>query len=335
MLFEPLKKGDTIAFFSPSSPGTFTAPKRFERAKTFLKNKGFHLMPGNLTGIKDGYRSGNAKQRADELNELISNPNVDCIISTIGGINSNALLPHIDYDAFKQHPKIIIGHSDVTSILLALYAKTGITTFYGPSVIHSFGEFSPFLNMTWTYFEDILLKNHSLPHPYKMPDYWTDDFMNWEEKTKEKTRNKNKWLTINKGQAEGRILGGTLNAMSTILGTDYMPPVDKNTILFIEDTTKTAAYVERLFSLLKAHHYFENIGGIILGKHEQYDDQKTGKLPHDILMEIAGEIDIPILGEFDCCHTQPCFTLPLGKRFRLDATKQTVSLLEPWSVIKE
>jgi muramoyltetrapeptide carboxypeptidase LdcA involved in peptidoglycan recycling len=155
-------------------------------------------------------------------------------------------------------------------------------------------------------------------------------FFNWEEKTKDKTRNKNQWITVNKGQAEGKILGGTLNAMSTILGTEYMPPVDKNTILFIEDTTKTAAYVERLFSLLKAHHYFQNIGGIILGKHERYDDQKTGKRPHDLLMEIAGEIEIPILGEFDCCHTHPCFTLPLGKRIRLDATKQTVSLLEPW-----
>ncbi|WP_299983712.1 S66 peptidase family protein [Desulfobacula sp.] len=330
MIFELLKKGDTIAFFSPSSPGTVTAPKRFERAKGFLESKGFNLLPGNLTGKKDVYRSGNTKQRADELNDLISNPDVDCILSTIGGINSNALLPYIDYDAFKQHPKIIIGHSDVTSILLALYTKTGITTFYGPALIHSFGEFSPFLDMTWAYFKDILLKKQSLPYTYKMPDYWTDDFINWEEKTNDKTLNKNQWITVNKGQAEGKILGGTLNAISTIIGTEYMPLKDKNTILFIEDTTKTAAYMERLFSLLKAHNYFENVCGIILGKHEQYDDQNTSKRPHDILMEIAGKTDIPILGGFDCCHTHPCFTLPLGKKIRLDATKQTVSLLESW-----
>jgi muramoyltetrapeptide carboxypeptidase len=334
-MFAPLKKEDTIAFFSPSAPGTVTALKRFERAKTFLESKGFNLIPGNLTGKKNGYRSGDAKQRADELNELISNPNIDCIISTIGGINSNSLIPYINYEAFKQNPKIIIGHSDVTSILLALYAKTGITTFYGPGLIHSFGEFSPFLDMTWTYFEDILLKNQTLPYTYKMPDYWTDDFINWEEKTKDKTRNKNQWITLNKGQVEGKILGGTLNAMSTIIGTEYMPLVDKNTILFIEDTSKTAAYVERLFSLLKVHHYFENIGGIILGKHEHYDEQKTGKRPHDLLMEIAGGIDIPILGEFDCCHTHPCFTIPLGKKIRLDATNQTVSLLEPWTAMLE
>jgi len=330
-MFLPLKKGDTIAFFSPSAPGTVMAPKRFKRAKAFLESKGFNLLPGNLTGKKDVYRSGNAGKRADELNELISNPNIDCIISSIGGINSNSLIPYIDYDAFKATPKIIIGHSDVTSILLALYAKTGVTTFYGPALIHSFGEFSPFLEMTWTYFEDIFIKKPILPYAYKMPDFWTEDFINWEEKTRDKTCNENQWITVNKGRVEGRVIGGTLNSMSTIIGTEYMPFVDKNTILFIEDTTKTAAFVERLFSFLKTHKYFENIGGIILGKHEQYDDQNTGKRPHDLLMEIAGEIDIPIIGEFDCCHTHPCFTLPLGKKIRLDATKQTVSLLEPWN----
>lgn len=329
-MFAPLKKGDTIAFFSPSAPGTATAPLRFKRAKKFLESKGFNLLPGNLTGEKDGYRSGNARQRADELNELISNPDVDCIISTIGGINSNSLIPYIDYDAFKESPKIIIGHSDVTSILLAIFAKTGITTFYGPALIHSFGEFPPFLDMTWACFENVLLERQSLPYTYRMPDHWTDDFINWEQKTKDKTPNKNQWITINKGQVEGRIIGGTLNAMSTILGTEHMPSLNKDTVLFIEDTSKTASYVERLFSLLKTHNYFEKVGGIILGKHEQYDDQNTGKRPHDLLMEIVGETDIPILGEFDCCHTHPCFTLPLGKRIKLDATRQTVSLLEPW-----
>ncbi len=97
MMFAPLKKGDTIAFFLPSTPGTVMAPKRFERAKTFLESKGFNLVTGNLTGKKDVYRSDTARKRADELNELISNPNVDCIISTIGGINSNSLIPYIDY----------------------------------------------------------------------------------------------------------------------------------------------------------------------------------------------------------------------------------------------
>ena len=93
ILPERLKKGDLIAFFSPSSPITADAPKRFEKGKAFLQEKGFRLLPGKLTGRKDAYRSGSIADRAEELNELIRHPEVKCIMSTIGGMNSNSLLP--------------------------------------------------------------------------------------------------------------------------------------------------------------------------------------------------------------------------------------------------
>lgn len=330
MLFHPLKPGATIGFFSPSVPGSVTAPRRFSRAKAFLEEKGFRLEPGRLTGRADVYRSGSARERAGELNALLADPGVDAVISTIGGINSNALLPHIDYDLFRRNPKIIIGHSDVTSILLALYAKTGISTFYGPALIHSFGEFPPFRDMTWGYFREILMGSPEVPYQYEMPGVWTDEFINWEEKTRDKVQTPNQWVTVNPGRAEGTLVGGTLNAMSTILGTPYMPSLEPDTILFIEDTTKTAAYVERLFSLLLTHGIFDRVSGIILGKHEQYDDQKTGKRPHGLLMEMAGDLRIPVLAEVDCCHTHPCFTLPLGKRVFLDAGDKQICLTEPW-----
>src|SRR5690606_41511651 len=84
---EPLKKGDSIGIFTPSSPATVTAKLRFDRAKSFLEEKGFVVVEGKLTGQKDGYRSGSPKERADELNELIKKPDVKMIMSTIGGTN--------------------------------------------------------------------------------------------------------------------------------------------------------------------------------------------------------------------------------------------------------
>lgn len=115
-----LKSGDKIGFFSPSSPATVIAPKRFERAKSYLINKGFKLQAGKLTGRSDHYRSGSILERANVLNELIRNPDVRCIISTIGGSNSNALLPYIDYEALRRDRKIIIGYSDITALLLGI-----------------------------------------------------------------------------------------------------------------------------------------------------------------------------------------------------------------------
>ena len=138
-LLNRLKKGDKIGIYSPSSPITHSSPIRTARAKRFLESKGFEIVEGSLTGKCDFYRSGTIQERAAELNELIRNPEIRCIISTIGGTNSNALLPYIDYEAFKRDPKIMIGYSDATAVLLGIYAQTGIPTFYGTALVPSFG----------------------------------------------------------------------------------------------------------------------------------------------------------------------------------------------------
>lgn len=134
-IVEGLKKGDGIAVFSPSSPATVTAEGRYRRGKQYLEQKGFSIIEGALTGKRDCYRSGSIKERAAELNELILNPKVKCIMAAIGGMNSNSILPYIDYEALKANPKIIIGYSDVTALLLGIYAKTGMVTYYGPAMV--------------------------------------------------------------------------------------------------------------------------------------------------------------------------------------------------------
>ncbi|HDX9589354.1 TPA: LD-carboxypeptidase [Bacillus pseudomycoides] len=325
-----LQKGDLIGIYSPSSPATYTAPKRFDRAKKFLENKGFHIIEGNLTRKHDNYRSGSMKERAEELNELIRNPNIKCIMSTIGGMNSNSILPYIDYEAFIKNPKIMIGYSDVTAILLGIYAKTGIHTFYGPALIPSFGEFEPFVNFTYEYFSDVLEEKQILPYMLKKPPYWTDEFINWEEKTKEKQRIKNEWICVNSGKATGRLIGGNLNTLSGIWGSEYMPEIKEGDILFIEDTSKDAATIERSFSLLKLNGVFHKISGLILGKHEQFNDCGTNKKPYEILLEVLDGVNIPFIADFDCCHTHPMLTVPIGMKIEMDATNKTVRILEEW-----
>ena len=322
-----LKPNDCIGFFSPSTPITAFCPKRLDRAVSFLKGKGFNIKPGNLTGKKDGYRSGTIEQRADELNELIRDPEIQCIISTIGGTNSNSLLPFIDYPAFKKNPKIVVGHSDVTAILMAIYAKTGMSTFYGPALLPSFGEFEPYNQMTWTYFSDICSGDITLPYTFTKPDFWTDQEVSWEDQTAPKNRNNNQWITLKSGRVEGRLIIGNLNTITSIWGSPYMPVINPGDILFIEDTQKTAAMMERLFAFLKINGVFARIGGLILGKHERFDDQGTGKTPFQILEEVLGNYDFPFLAEVDCSHTHPMFTIPIGCRIFLDSDAQKIQLL--------
>ncbi len=329
-MFSPLQKGDTIGIYSPSKPASVIAHARYERGKARLQALGFSIKEGSLTGKHNIYRSGSPKERAQELNELLHDPTVKMILPTMGGTNANSMLPYIDYEAIQQSPKILVGLSDVTAILLAIYAKTDVPVFYGPSVASTFGEFPPFVNYTEQYFIDLFMQTIPIPYEVSIPPIWTDDRVNWLEKTVEKTQHDNSWITVQRGSAEGRLIGGNINTMYGFIGTPYFPQIQEGDILLLEDTSKTIAVVEKNFAMLKLHGYFDKIAAIILGKHEQYDDEGTGRKPYDVLVELLDGNPIPILAEVDCCHTHPLHPLPIGLRVKVDATNKRILLLESW-----
>lgn len=329
LLAPPLRSGDTIGFFSPSYPVTMTAPNRFNRAKSFLEKKGFRLKAGNLTGMSDYYRSGTIKERADELNALIRDTEVSCIMSTIGGSNSNSLLPYLDYQTLRENPKIIIGYSDTTALLAGIYARTGLITFYGPALVASFGEFPPLVNETYQSFREVLMQHHTGPRYYIPPKRWTDERLNWDnaELVRPKILYENDWRFLGAGIVEGRVIGGNLNTLSGIMGSKWMPEIHEGDILFIEDSLKDIATVERSFSMLKLNGILDKVGAIILGKHELFDSSDTGRQPADVLQEVLADKFLPLLDGFDCCHTHPMLTLPLGATLRINFDKRTVAII--------
>ena len=265
----------------------------------------------------------------DEFNQLLYDPDIHVLMASIGGNNTNSILPYIDYTYLKKHPKIIIGYSDTTALLLAIYAKTGLTTFYGPAAASSFGELPPFVDWTFQNFQQILSKDLSLPYTYPLPPVWTDEYINWSQQDRSKEQYPNRWICVHPGCVQGRLIGGNLNTMEGFFGTEYMPPIQDGDILFLEDSLKDACTIERSFSLLKLAGVFDKVSGIILGKHEKFDDNGTGRAPYEILLEVIGSPQIPILADFDCCHTHPMLTLPIGCTVLLDADHTQLKLLEP------
>ncbi len=317
-----------IGVFSSSSPISATTPVRYERGKAYLEGKGFKVVNGKLYGKRDFYRSGSIKERADEFNALLYDDSIHILMASIGGNNTNSILPYIDYEYLKKHPKVIMGYSDVTALLLAVYAKTGLVTFYGPALAASFGELPPFVDMTFEYFEEMIYKQPAIPYEYPCPRVWTDEFINWSTQDRGKEGYKNSWLCVTPGICKGRLIGGNLNTMEGFFGTEYMPGINEGDILFIEDSLKDACTIERSFSLLKLAGVFDKIGGIILGKHEKYDDNGTGRKPYEILQEVLAGKDIPLLADFDCCHTHPMLTLPIGCQVELNTKERKVTVLE-------
>ncbi|WP_459782494.1 S66 peptidase family protein, partial [Photobacterium sp. R1] len=114
------------------------------------------------------------------------------------------------------------------------------------------------------------------------------------------------------GQVKGRIIGGNLNTMAGIWGSQYMPEIESGDILLIEDSLKGIETVERSFAHLMACGVFEKVGAIVLGKHELFNDKGTGRTPLDVLLEVLNGKNIPILYGFDSCHTHPMLVTPLG-----------------------
>lgn len=321
-----LKTGSTIGFYSPSSPATEFAPKRTERAIRYLESKGYQVVAGSLTGNADHYRAGTIQARAEELNSLIRNPEIDCIMSTIGGANSNSLLPYIDYDAIKKRPKVFIGYSDVTAILLAIYQQTGLTTFYGPALTASFGELPPFVDLTYDAFEAVT-RLHNTPLRLPTPEQWTEELLPWEEQTQPKQGRSNTQAFHGQGCVTGRLIGGNLNTMTAIWGSPYMPEILDGDILLIEDSLKDIATVERLFAFLKLNGVFDRVAAILLGKHELFNTGETGRTPMQVLREVLNGQELPIVEDFDCSHTHPMLTLPIGAELMVDFDRQTTQLM--------
>lgn len=316
-----------IGVFSASSPISATVPVRYLRGKAYLESKGFQVVDGSLFGRQDHYRSGTIRRRAEEFNQLLYREDISILMAAIGGNNTNSILPYIDYAYLKDHPKIIVGYSDTTALLLAVYAKTGLTTFYGPALASSFGELPPFVDETFGHFQEII-GNITLPFSYGMPKFWTEEFINWAEQDRPKQGVPNNWVCVSPGICRGHLIGGNLNTMEGFFGTEYMPQIREGDILLLEDSLKDACTIERSFSLLKLAGVFHRAGGILLGKHEKFEDNGTGRKPYEILLEVLGDTNLPILADFDCCHTHPMLTMPIGCQIELDAAGKRVTLLE-------
>lgn len=321
-----LKKGDTIGIFSSSYPITAVTPEATESARRFLESAGYRVRLGKLTGKRDHYRSGAARERAEELNELICDPEVSCIMASIGGMVSNALLPYLDYKTFAEWPKMLVGHSDITALLLGVFQKTGLVTYYGPNFVTTFGQQPPFLKDSLFSLRQTL--EETPPFLCRKPTFFSDELTDWKKGVSQKEEKPNHWVTVQPGIAEGRLLGGNLNTISGMLGSPYMPKFQKGDILFLEDTEKFAAHAERYFTMLKLCGVFDQVSGILLGKHRKFDDQGTGKTWAEILLEVLDGQKLPILADIDCCHTIPMLTLPIGGTIRMDAGKQEITILK-------
>ncbi len=262
------------------------------------------------------YNNGSIAHRVHDLHEAFKDPQVKGILTTLGGYNANQLLEHLDYDLIRANPKIFCGFSDITVLSNAIYAKTGLVTYSGPH-FSSFGMLHGF-EYTAEYFTKIFFQQS--PISLISSSQWSND--TWHKDQENRTFYDNGGMfVINKGTAQGRIVGGNLCTLNLLQGTEYMPNME-NKILFLEDDALTGKdflfnFDRDLQSLMHVPS-FAAVKGIVLGRAEKECNMSQEKWMALIKNKPAlGHI--PVIGGADFGHTTPFFTFPIGGEVRIEA----------------
>ncbi|HEM3231133.1 S66 family peptidase [Streptococcus suis] len=304
-----LKKGDHIRVVSPSSSieriGGFEANLA---AKEKLEELGFKLSFSEHYFENDMFDSAPIASRVADLEAAFADESVDAILTTIGGFNSNELLPYLNFDLIAQNPKIFCGYSDTTALLNAIYAKTGIQTYMGPSYSSfKMREGQDYQTQAWL--KAVTQDSFDLiPSPE-----WSSDA--WYLPDAPRTFYPTEWKVYNPGQASGIAIGGNISTLNLLTGTEFAPRPDEY-ILFLEEAEDDDYLIiaRHLTALLQA---YPNPQALVFGRFP-----KETKMTEDILLAILDKHPtlktIPVLYDLDFAHTQPLFTITIGGQVELD-----------------
>ncbi len=296
-----LPKNATLGLVAPASP--IYSKTEFDQMLVDLSDLGYNLVLGNHVDDRYGYLAGKDEDRAADLHQMFSNPSIDGVLCVRGGYGSNRILELIDFDVIAANPKPFIGFSDITSLHMAIFKKTGMITFHGPVGKSSWPEYT---RKSWV---DVL--HNGMQPKYEIPD-----------------EQKDASYTINSGKATGVLLGGNLTVLTSLLGSNFLPEFD-NAILFLEDVGEDIYRVDRMLSQLKLSGILDKINGFVFGKCTNCDESANGLSLKQVFDDYLSEIDIPAFYGAMISHEELNLTIPVGVQATIDADTKTIDLLEP------
>ena len=335
---EKLHKGDKIAIVSLSwgGLGDESLIHKYDIAKERLE-KDFGLevvtMPHALAGSEFVYE--HPELRAKDFMDAFLDPSVKGIFSAIGGDDSVRILPYIDCEIIKTHPKIFMGYSD-TTVSHFIMNKAGVVSYYGPSIMAEFGEYGKMFDYTADAVRNILFGD-SRGYPVLSSDIWSNDSLAWKEENMHKRRKiqpetQHYEVLSGGGTIRGQLLGGCIDVFPMIVGTSIWPSAEewKGKILLLETSEEkpTPDYVKYYLRNLGAQGILQKINGIVVGKpkdEEFYEEYK--EVYRKVLHEFHREA-LPILYNVNVGHASPIGILPLGIEYEIDLDQKTIRFAE-------
>jgi muramoyltetrapeptide carboxypeptidase len=304
-----LRRGDRVAIVNPAGANFLRVDVEIVRES--LEALGLEVKQGEHVLDRYGYLAGTDEERAADLNAQFADDSVDGIVAVRGGWGCARILPLIDYDLIARNPKVIVGYSDVTALLLGIHARTGLVTFHGPIGL------GPWNGYSVDYFKKVLFEGEQVL--YTNPSRVGDNL----------TQIADRVDTIYPGQARGRLLGGNLTVLSASVGSSYLPGWD-DSILFIEDIREDIYRIDRMLTHLGLAGILNKVSAVVFGK---CTDCSPGSGYGSLTLEQVFDdhllpLKVPAWQGAMIGHIPEKWTVPEGIMAEVDADKGTIQLLE-------
>lgn len=302
-----LKPHDLIGIVAPAGPLLDNGV--LDKGLQTLHTLGFRTTVGRHALAASGYLAGSDAQRAADLMEMFSRPEVRAIVCLRGGYGTMRLLDDIDYDLIRKNPKILVGFSDITGLHLAIRKRCGLVTFHGPMVSTDFGK--QLSTFTREQFLRVLTAGAG-PRPITNPPDGPRP------------------VTVTPGQARGELVGGNLTLVTALLGTPFEIET-RGRILFLEEVGENPYRLDRMLSQLRLAGKLTAAAGVIFGECEDCGSGPGGQgssVAH-VLKDRLGDLGLPCFYGLAIGHGTHRATLPLGVTATMDADRHTLHLNEP------
>ena len=306
-----------VRIIAPSSSGRSSQKRLYERAQERLETLGYKVTFGKYINHKFHQGTAKAEDRARDFNDAYLDTNVVAVMAMHGGWAVNEILPYIRWDIIRNNPKPLIGSSDITALLNAIYAKTSNINYLGPNFV-TIGYMRSW-QYTLTSLDNALQGLNIEPVKSRL----------WGVGKNKKSHRTKPWKVIQPGNCNSTLLGGNAGTFYLLQGTEYQPKLNKNFVLAFEDDDQSGKYTapefsRRFESLLQLPGARENIRGMLIGRFQPNSKVTDKELESIILSKQLG--DIPVVSGIDFGHTLPMLTLPIGGMVSISASLNKVSL---------
>lgn len=307
-----LRQGDRVGIVSPASATFLYDELRIVSEAIAALGLVPHLASHVLN--RYGYLGGTDEERAADINEMFANPDIAAVLPIRGGWGCSRILPYLNYDLIRQNPKVLVGFSDITALLLGIYAQTGLVTFHGPNGLTGWRR----AQTDW--FRRVLFDGQAMTFQ-NFPDPGDGDRL--------MTVN-HRIQTLVPGRAIGRLIGGNLSVISGIVGSPYVPDMT-GAILFLEDIGETIYRLDRMITHLKLAGLLDGLAGLIFGQCINCrPDQSYGSLTLDqVIQDHIQPLGIPAWSGALIGHIETIVTLPIGLEVEIDAAAGSIRMTTP------